>query len=156
MISPSPLFLRTERPQKKDRRRSSLSAVLSVHIQFARGPYTPGMQFRDFTRERERRFRVCSCTAIYTSPTPPVCVVLVCAPCFSVLVHCAFLRYSLVVIRGCLIFRSCFVVVTPLAEGLPVATIPEELLVSSVRFYMIDHSCRRDPSCSQALHAERM
>ena len=51
---------------------------------------------------------------------------------------------------------SCFLIVVLSAERLPVALIPEQLLISPVRYDMVDNRCRGDSSFLQTHHAQRV
>lgn len=55
-----------------------------------------------------------------------------------------------------LIHRPGFPVVTPFAKRLPVALVPEQYLVSSMRLDMIHNRCRRQFSCPLTLCTKRM
>jgi hypothetical protein len=55
-----------------------------------------------------------------------------------------------------LIHRPGFPVVTPFAKRLPVALVPEQYLVSSMRLDMIHNRCRRQFSCPLTLCAKRI
>ena len=55
-----------------------------------------------------------------------------------------------------LIHRPGFPVVTPFAKRLPVALVPEQYLVSSMRLDMIHNRCRRQFSCPLTHYAKRL
>jgi len=63
---------------------------------------------------------------------------------------------SSIFVCRCLIPVSCFPVVAPLAECLPVRLIPEEFRISSVRNDVVHDRCRCCNSSFQALLTERM
>lgn len=54
------------------------------------------------------------------------------------------------------VFLSGFLVVAPLAERLPVRSVPEELRVSSVRYNMVHNRLRCCDALAQALLTERV
>lgn len=54
------------------------------------------------------------------------------------------------------VLRQCLSVVTLLAKTLPVALVPEQFLVTTVRYDVIHHRSLSVPSQLHALHAQRM
>lgn len=63
--------------------------------------------------------------------------------------------HSVLVLRG-VIFLSGFDAVVAVTEALPVALIPEENTVSSVRLDVINIGCLNVATCLHALHTQRM
>ena len=59
-------------------------------------------------------------------------------------------------ILGRLILPPRLDTVVPVAQGLPVAPVPEELLVTTMRNDVIDVRCLHEPSFLHALHAQRV
>ena len=59
-------------------------------------------------------------------------------------------------IDGISVFRPCLVVMAGLAKSLPVAFIPHQMRITTVRNDMVDHSCCCEPSPCHTLHAQRM
>jgi hypothetical protein len=87
-----------------------------------RAPAPPGYQFRENQRVRGRRSLRPWATEIETRPRPsPVSIF----------------------IRRCLVLVPCLLIVTSLAEWLPVRSVPEELRITAVWNDMIDHGCLR-------------
>ena len=110
------------------------------------------MQFRGFLRERGRRSCVAKAVEIPSRPrrsprhkTPPRSYRSEPQQIFSDLCSVLVLR-SVVFVSG----LNAMVSVT---EALPVALIPEENAVPSVRFDVIHISCLDVASCLQTLHA---
>ena len=56
----------------------------------------------------------------------------------------------------CLILSPSLHAVVPVAQGLPVAPVPEELLITTMRNDVIDIRCLHEPSFLHALHAQRV
>ena len=54
------------------------------------------------------------------------------------------------------VFRPCLVVMAGLAKSLPVAFIPHQMRITTVRNDMVDHSCCCEPSLCLATHTQRM
>ena len=54
------------------------------------------------------------------------------------------------------VFRPCLVVMAGLAKSLPVAFIPHQMRITTVRNDMVDYSCCCEPSPCHTLHAQRM
>ena len=59
-------------------------------------------------------------------------------------------------IDGISVFRPCLVVMARLAKSLPVAVIPHQMRITTVRTDMVDYSCCCEPSPCHTLHAQRM
>ena len=59
-------------------------------------------------------------------------------------------------IDGILVFRPCLAVMAGLAKSLPVAFIPHQMRITTVRNDMVDHSCCCEPSLCFAPHTQRM
>ena len=59
-------------------------------------------------------------------------------------------------IDGISVFRPCLVVMARLAKSLPVAFIPHQMRITTVRNDMVDYSCCCEPSPCHTLHAQRM
>ena len=59
-------------------------------------------------------------------------------------------------ILRCLVLSPRFYTVVTMAKGLPVAPVPEELLVTTMRNDVIDIRCLHEPSFLHALHAQRV
>ena len=59
-------------------------------------------------------------------------------------------------ILGRLILPPRLDTVVPVAQGLPVALIPEELLISTVRNNVVDVRCLHVPTFLYALHTQRV
>ena len=59
-------------------------------------------------------------------------------------------------ILGRLVLSPRFHTVVTMAKGLPVAPVPEELLVTTMRNDVIDVRCLHEPSFLHALHAQRV
>ena len=81
-------------------------------------PAPPGYQFRENQRVRGRRSLGPTATEMKTRPHP-VCVSIF--------------------IRRCLVLVPRLLIVTALAERLPVRSIPEELRITTVRNDVVDH-----------------
>ena len=64
-------------------------------------------------------------------------------------------NYSVGVFRSA-VLSSGFLIVTGLAQRLPVRVAPHQVVIASVRNDMIDNSCRHILSLRQTLHAQRM
>ena len=88
-------------------------------------------------RERERRSVKNSQLAIFIPPPA------------------AFQTQS-IPIDGISVFRPCLVVMARLAKSLPVAFIPHQMRITTVRNDMVDYSCCCEPSPCHTLHAQRM
>ena len=54
------------------------------------------------------------------------------------------------------VFRPCLVVMAGLAKSLPVAFIPHQMRITTVRNDMVDHSCCCEPSLCFAPHTQGM
>lgn len=61
-----------------------------------------------------------------------------------------------VMISGSRVFSSCLLIVMFLTKRLPVALIPEELLITSMRSDVVHDGCLHVPAFLEALLAERM
>ena len=59
-------------------------------------------------------------------------------------------------IDGISVFRPCLAVMARLAKSLPVAFIPHQMRITTVRNDMVDYSCCCEPSPCHTLHAQRM
>ena len=59
-------------------------------------------------------------------------------------------------IDGILVFRPCLAVMAGLAKSLPVAFLPHQMRITTVRNDMVDYSCCCEPSPCHTLHAQRM
>ena len=59
-------------------------------------------------------------------------------------------------IDGISVFRPCLAVMAGLAKSLPVAFIPHQMRITTVRNDMVDYSCCCEPSPCHTLHAQRM
>ena len=59
-------------------------------------------------------------------------------------------------IDGISVFRPCLAVVAGLTESLPVAFIPHQMRITTVRNDMVDHGRCREPSLCFAPHTQRM
>lgn len=59
-------------------------------------------------------------------------------------------------IRWVAVLIICFDVVMAFTKALPVALIPEQLLVTTVGDDVVHHRCFSEPSLPHALHAQRM
>ena len=59
-------------------------------------------------------------------------------------------------ILRCLVLSPRFHTVVTMAKGLPVASVPEELLVTTMRNDVIDVRCLHVPSFLHALHTQRV
>ena len=88
-------------------------------------------------RERERRSVKNSQLAIFIPPPA------------------AFQTQS-IPIDGILVFRPCLAVMAGLAKSLPVAFIPHQMRITTVRNDMVDHGRCREPSLCFATHTQRM
>ena len=88
-------------------------------------------------RERERRSVKNSQLAIFIPPPA------------------AFQTQS-IPIDGILVFCPCLVVMAGLAKSLPVAFIPHQMRITTVRNDMVDHSCCCEPSLCFAPHTQGM
>ena len=88
-------------------------------------------------RERERRSVKNSQLAIFIPPPA------------------AFQTQS-IPIDGISVFRPCLAVVAGLAKSLPVAFIPHQMRITTVRNDMVDHGRCREPSLCFATHTQRM
>ena len=114
------------------------------------------MQIRVFSHERGRRS--CVAKAVEISTRPPVAV----QPPRPRPVGTGLSRndivsglHSVLVLRG-VIFLSGFDAVVAVTKALPVALIPEENTVSSVRLDVINIGCLDVAPCLHALHTQRM
>ena len=67
-----------------------------------------------------------------------------------------FQKQFLVPINRVDVLRQCLAVVVRLAETLPIALVPEQLLVTTVRYDVIHHCSLGVPSQFHALHTQRM
>ena len=63
---------------------------------------------------------------------------------------------SLILILRSAVFASGFPVMAGLAKSLPVAFIPHQVRITTVRNDMVDHGRRREPSLCFATHTQRM
>ena len=54
------------------------------------------------------------------------------------------------------VFRPCLVVMAGLAKSLPVAFIPHQMRITTMRNDMVDHGRCREPSLCFATHTQRM
>ena len=88
-------------------------------------------------RERERRSVKNSQLAIFIPPPA------------------AFQTQS-IPIDGISVFRPCLVVMAGLAKSLPVAFIPHQMRITTMRNDMVDHGRCREPSMCFAPHTQRM
>ena len=88
-------------------------------------------------RERERRSVKNSQLAIFIPPPA------------------AFQTQS-IPIDGISVFRPCLAVVAGLAKSLPVAFIPHQMRITTMRNDMVDHGRCREPSMCFAPHTQRM
>ena len=88
-------------------------------------------------RERERRSVKNSQLAIFIPPPA------------------AFQTQS-IPIDGISVFRPCLAVVAELAKSLPIAFIPHQMRITTMRDDMVDHGRCREPSPCHTLHAQRM
>ena len=88
-------------------------------------------------RERERRSVKNSQLAIFIPPPA------------------AFQTQS-IPIDGISVFRPCLAVVAGLAKSLPVALVPHQMRITTVRNDMVDHGRCREPSLCFATHTQRM
>ena len=88
-------------------------------------------------RERERRSVKNSHLAIFIPPPA------------------AFQTQS-IPIDGISVFRPCLAVVAGLAKSLPVAFIPHQVRITTVRNDMVDHGRCREPSMCFTTHTQRM
>ncbi len=61
-----------------------------------------------------------------------------------------------VMIRGSRVFSSCLLIVMLLTKRLPVASIPEEFLITSMRCDMVDDGCLHVPTFLKALLTKRV
>ena len=61
-----------------------------------------------------------------------------------------------ILIYGSAVFMPCLLIMVALAQGLPVALIPEQFLLTSVRHLVVDDRCFNVLSIFQALHTQRM
>ena len=68
----------------------------------------------------------------------------------------AAFQTQLIPIDGISVFRPCLAVVAGLTESLPVAFIPHQMRITTVRNDMVDHSCCCEPSLCLATHTQRM
>ena len=59
-------------------------------------------------------------------------------------------------IDGISVFRPCLAVMARLAKSLPVAFIPHQMRITTVRNDMVDHGRCREPSLCFAPHTQRM
>ena len=59
-------------------------------------------------------------------------------------------------IDGISVFRPCLAVVAELAKSLPVALVPHQMRITTVRNDMVDHGRCREPSLCFATHTQRM
>lgn len=59
-------------------------------------------------------------------------------------------------IDGISVFRPCLAVVAGLAKSLPVAFIPHQMRITTMRNDMVDHGRCREPSMCFAPHTQRM
>ena len=59
-------------------------------------------------------------------------------------------------IDGILVFRPCLAVMAGLAKSLPVAFIPHQMRITTVRNDMVDHGRCREPSLCLATHTQGM
>ena len=68
----------------------------------------------------------------------------------------AAFQTQLIPIDGISVFRPCLAVVAGLTESLPVAFIPHQMRITTVRNDMVDHGRCREPSLCFAPHTQRM
>ena len=66
------------------------------------------------------------------------------------------LPIRLVMIHRCLILTSRFHAVVTVPQGLPVALVPEQLRITTVRDDMVNVRCLHIPAFLHALHTQRM
>ena len=66
------------------------------------------------------------------------------------------LPIRLVMIHRCLILTSRFHAVVTVAQGLPVALVPEQLRITTMRDDMVNVRCLHIPAFLHALHTQRM
>ena len=64
--------------------------------------------------------------------------------------------FKLIMILGSLIRPPCLYAVVPVAQGLPVAPVPEELLITTMWNNVVHIRCLHEPAFLHALHAQRV
>lgn len=68
----------------------------------------------------------------------------------------SFIIHTLIIVFRMRIFLSRFLIVTLLTERLPIAPIPEEFMISSMRDDMVNNRCLHVPAFLHALHTQRV